>query len=223
MRTHAYASTRLRIAQVCVKKSNSAKITFLCYTALQATKRNNKRKEEPIHARFACAYKAVLRKSKAKSGLSCKLPWALSQRTTWADMQHSSNCTSRAKISLREAIVHTKKTNKGRAPNTILNTRNKIVIDNQIPKSAVPLHIAYQVRLLHARQSNKNYKVNKRKTSSATPHNTDAQPVSLSQSLPTSAPLISAPQLPLTPFMLYYQQQLYQHYVMLNQLNSPRE
>ena len=77
-----------------------------------------------VGQRFACSYRVVLRKSKAKSGSYAKFPWAIKQGyskvmdlkvglcnnppslagTTAAALQHSTNCCSCAMITVRTRV-----------------------------------------------------------------------------------------------------------------------
>ena len=116
--------------------------------------------EGHLSAQFSCDYKAVLCKSKAKSGSRARLPWGFKKGTTVKNLTHHENCVSKGRMTVREAKLETKNTTQLLKPQTIEETTNRIASDNKVPKKAISQHCAYQIRNIQSLVSNKNYVVN---------------------------------------------------------------
>ena len=131
------------------KKSNDFKITFVCSTG----------KDTPEKSPHKCEYMAVLRRSKAKTGVGVSLPWALKQGTKPNDLKHSPNCLSKAKITFRETMLcHNRVAHCPK--DSIKTTRNKISVTNKIPKSSVTQTVSVRSRLTQLYTGSENSTVN---------------------------------------------------------------
>jgi len=104
--------------------------------------------------RFQCGYKCVLRRTKSKKILS--LSWYISSL-----VPHSENCLSKARITLREARNNTINNRTHlQSADSIKNTKNRIADAVKISNGSISTHVANQLRLLHANQSNELYDYN---------------------------------------------------------------
>ena len=115
--------------------SGGKKVRLVCAT-------NHQSESQTKRTRYECNYVVVLSKTSCKKDDNkVRFPWAMNLKES--NPQHSNNCISKAKMTLREARMHTYDT----SVCTIEETTDRIATSNKIPKSCVPRSVAVQYRL----------------------------------------------------------------------------
>ena len=131
--------------------NGSSRIVLECASKLSTTR------DKKCGKHCECNYRAVIRKSKNEL-----LPkrYKLKQGTTVKDLQHSARCTSKGKLTFREAKLNLKTTKMNRVIPTIRKTHERIARDNKVQESFISPYVAARTRLEEAKQANKDYHAN---------------------------------------------------------------
>ena len=87
------------------------------------------------------------------------MPWALTKTTTIRDMQHSADCTAKARVTFREAVLQLSTATSLKTP-SIKGMKNRIASDLRVTKKSVSSYVAARMRLSEAYQLNSDYDVN---------------------------------------------------------------